>query len=328
MKKRSAIPIPNLDVFSSSLDDPVQPGESIQELSIETIQPNPWQPRREFDPEGLTELVESIQEFGVIEPVVVRSHPETTGYQLIVGERRLRAATQAGLQKIPAVIREASDRDCQLIALAENLHRKDLNPLDTLEGVLNLVALQTGQTPDQIKKVTRQAGTARRENQPLEGEVAEQAQVLQAVLDKTLKISIESFGKQLALLKLPEDLKAAICTQNLPYTKALEVAKLASIEARQALIAKVLADPKTFSVSFLRREVRALKAAQNSSTQTLQNPESTLPLTELATQSRSRVQQAMRKVTKKPPEGKKEQQARKVLAQIAQLADKLESLLE
>src|SRR5690606_22959384 len=105
---------------------------SVEQVDIDLIAPNPHQPRTVFDPEALAELAESIREHGVIQPLIV-SRPDTPGaapYQLIAGERRLLASRQAGLTKVPVVIKEASPQALLELALVENLQRQDLGPLE------------------------------------------------------------------------------------------------------------------------------------------------------------------------------------------------------
>lgn len=98
------------------------------ELLIDEIVPNRLQPRKNFDDEKLEELVQSIRENGILQPVVVQK--SENGYELIVGERRWRASKKAGLKKIPAIIREASSTESLALAIIENIHRHDLNPLE------------------------------------------------------------------------------------------------------------------------------------------------------------------------------------------------------
>lgn len=108
---------------------PVPAGSSFAELPVGAVQPNPRQPRSVFDADQLAELVASIAEVGVLQPVVVRPLGEDR-YELVMGERRLRAAREAGLTVIPAIIRETEDHDLLRDALLENLHRAQLNPLE------------------------------------------------------------------------------------------------------------------------------------------------------------------------------------------------------
>jgi ParB family chromosome partitioning protein len=104
------------------------PGASFAELPVGAIHPNPRQPRQVFDEDALAELTHSIREFGVLQPVVVRADGD--GYELVMGERRLRAALAAGLETIPAIVRSTADDAMLRDALLENIHRAQLNPLE------------------------------------------------------------------------------------------------------------------------------------------------------------------------------------------------------
>ncbi len=108
------------------------------ELSLGDIYPNPDQPRKEFDEGALLDLTNSIREHGVISPIVVNKNPDGT-YMIIAGERRYRAAKNAGLATIPAVIKELDQREIQEISLIENLQREDLNPIEAAYGMKKLM---------------------------------------------------------------------------------------------------------------------------------------------------------------------------------------------
>jgi ParB family transcriptional regulator, chromosome partitioning protein len=103
-----------------------------RELLIDEISPNRFQPRKYFDDDKLEELVASISENGILQPVVVQK--SDTGYELVAGERRWRASKKAGLKKIPAMIREVSDAKALELAIIENIHRQDLNPIEEAEA--------------------------------------------------------------------------------------------------------------------------------------------------------------------------------------------------
>ena len=122
----------------TDLDPGVVPGAVYAELAIGTIEPNPRQPRSVFDPEALAELVHSIREIGLLQPVVVREVGDH--YELIAGERRLRASKEAGLTHIPAIIRATDDDDLLRDALLENLHRSNLNALEEAAAYSQLLA--------------------------------------------------------------------------------------------------------------------------------------------------------------------------------------------
>lgn len=117
---------------------PREGGEELRELPIELISPNPQQPRREFDEVALLALADSIRARGVVQPVLVR---QVVGgrYELIAGERRLRASKLAGLQTIPAIVRPADDRESLEVAIIENLQRENLDPLEEAMGFAHLM---------------------------------------------------------------------------------------------------------------------------------------------------------------------------------------------
>lgn len=115
------------------------PGARFALLDPASIVPNPHQPRVVFDEDALSELVGSIKEIGVLQPVVVRPNPAGEGYELIMGERRLRATRIAGLDTIPAIIRDTEDTDLLRDALVENLHRSQLNPLEEAAAYQQLI---------------------------------------------------------------------------------------------------------------------------------------------------------------------------------------------
>jgi len=123
-------------LISQDLKESVTEIERVKELSIDEIDPNPYQPREYFDKDKLKELAASIKKNGVLQPVVVRR--KGTRYELVLGERRLRAARMAGLSNIPALVRDVDDSSSLKFALLENLQREDLNPLEEAKGYQRL----------------------------------------------------------------------------------------------------------------------------------------------------------------------------------------------
>ena len=105
-------------------------GEIVQQLPVEKIRANRYQPRRDFDERSMDELKESIEQHGILQPVLVRMLPGKTGYEIIAGERRFRAAKLAGHATIPAIVRTMNDAETSEIALIENLQREDLNSVE------------------------------------------------------------------------------------------------------------------------------------------------------------------------------------------------------
>ena len=129
---------------------PVAPPPGPRILAVGEIQPNPFQPRLEFEPEALAELESSIREYGVLQPLVVRKVGE--GFQLVAGERRLRASRNIGLEGVPVVVREVTDSQMLALALVENLQRADLNPIETAKAYRDLLATP-GLTQEEVAKV-------------------------------------------------------------------------------------------------------------------------------------------------------------------------------
>ncbi len=124
-------------------------GSGIAEIPVAQIRPNPRQPRQCMDPSELAELAASIREHGVLQPVIVAHAEDGEGYVLIAGERRWSAAKEAGLDRIPALIKEASPQDMLELALVENLQRADLNPLEEAAAFQQLMT-EFGLTQEQV----------------------------------------------------------------------------------------------------------------------------------------------------------------------------------
>lgn len=122
-------------------------GATYREVAIGDISPNPKQPRTVFDEDDLAELVHSIKEFGLLQPIVVR--PAKRGFELIMGERRWRAASKAGLSTIPAIVRDTGDDDLLRDALLENIHRVQLNPLEEAHAYQQLLE-EFGATQEEL----------------------------------------------------------------------------------------------------------------------------------------------------------------------------------
>ena len=138
---------PTVTAKQDNVMQPVPVGARYQEIPIGQIIPNPKQPRQVFDEDELAELVHSIREFGLLQPIVVRDTPE--GFELIMGERRWRASSKAGLKHIPAIVRETSDEDMLRDALLENIHRVQLNPLEEAAAYQQLLD-EFGVTQEQL----------------------------------------------------------------------------------------------------------------------------------------------------------------------------------
>jgi ParB family transcriptional regulator, chromosome partitioning protein len=139
-KRRGGLGARDLDVLlGTPEDDSVAPDGELQQLRLDRIQPGKFQPRQAMDPERLSELAASIKAQGVIQPIVVRAIAGAR-FEIIAGERRWRAAQQAGLGEIPALVREVSDQAVVAMALIENIQREELTPLEEAQALHRLIA--------------------------------------------------------------------------------------------------------------------------------------------------------------------------------------------
>ena len=193
-----------LDVIfgREGVDIKAKPMSEMAEIAITDIIPNPTQPRHEFDEEALAELADSIRTLGVIQPVTVKRTADGK-YILISGERRWRASQAAGLETLPAYIREVDDTDLHAMALVENLQRKDLNAIEVALGLQRLVD-ECGLTQDALSdKVGMKRSTVsnyiRLLNLPAEVQLALKEGVIS--MGHAKAIAGAEAGKQLALLR-------------------------------------------------------------------------------------------------------------------------------
>lgn len=191
--------------------------EDVVYLDIEEIEPNPFQPRRDFDSESLEELKASIKEKGVIQPILVRRREK--GYELIAGERRLRAAKLLSLNKIPSIIREVKDDESLELSLIENLQREDLNPIDQANAYKYLIE-SFAFSQEKIAKVIGKARTT----------VANTLRLLN--LPKEIQDEIErgriSSGHAKVLLEIADPQKQKYLVREI-ISKSLSVRELESI---------------------------------------------------------------------------------------------------
>ena len=205
----------------------VQTAPAPNTVAIAQIQLPAQQPRRYFDPQKMEQLVLSIKEHGILEPLLVRTLGKPNVYELVAGERRYRAAKAAGLTEIPAVIRELTDEQAVQLALVENLQREDLNPVEETEGILQLLALKlemaVGEVPKLLYRMQHEA----------KGTVAHNVmgssenEVVQAVFASLATMTWESFvNNRLPLLNLPENVLEALQQGKIAYTKAQTIARV------------------------------------------------------------------------------------------------------
>jgi ParB family transcriptional regulator, chromosome partitioning protein len=201
-------------------------GNSALKVPIEKIRPNHLQPRKSFDPEHLAELAASIKEHGLAQPILVSFDPSTDGYELIAGERRLRASELAGLKEIDVVVRNpATEKERLALALIENLQREDLNAIDAALGYLRLM---------------------------------KESQLTQSQLTQIIGKSKSTISNTLRLLELPEDMQKAVQFGRISEGHARALLSVADPIERQALFVRV--EEEKLSVRETEEAARALSA--------------------------------------------------------------------
>jgi ParB family transcriptional regulator, chromosome partitioning protein len=238
-------------------------------IAIALIQLPPSQPRRYFDPDKLEELSHSIQELGILEPLLVR--PVTGGnYELVAGERRYKAAQLAGLTQVPVVVREMDDIVTSKVQLVENLQREDLNPIEETEGILELLALQLEWQRDEvISYLNKMRNVCDRydEDSEVRHNVMSQSetQIIGELFASLGRMSWESFVKnRLPLLNLPSCVLEELRQGKLEYTKARAIAKLKDGESRKQLLEDAIA--YNLSLNEIKRKIQEIEQQVKSST--------------------------------------------------------------
>lgn len=234
--------------------------QSSQTASLEQILLPVKQPRHYFDPERQAQLVQSIREYGILEPLLVRPL-ESGRYELVVGERRYRAAQEIGLKDVPIVVREFDDQQALQVSLIENLQREDLNPIEETEAILELLTIRIGGSPDDVASVLHRANHAKTRGQELEGNVSLQLQIIESALAEIGRFSAESFrSSRLPLLNLPTEVLKALREGKLEFTKARAIARVKDEDQRKSLLK--LAASKNLTLSEIKQKIQEFTATQ------------------------------------------------------------------
>jgi ParB family transcriptional regulator, chromosome partitioning protein len=230
--------------FSKNIEEAQQSAvkSAQQQVSPDKIVPSVFQPRRYFDSEALLELQESIEQLGILEPLVVRESGKDQ-YDLIAGERRWRCAKTLRLEKVPIVIVDLSDEEAYLAALHDNSQREDLNPIDETEYILRLLGHWMKLDIDAVKSVLYKIRNqkARGSDSAEDDKAMETATKIISQVKKGLT-PISFVETRLPLLKLPEDVLDAIRKGEIEYTKAKLVAKIKDPEERTKILAGAIED--------------------------------------------------------------------------------------
>lgn len=231
-------------------------GLRFEEVPISAIRPNAHQPRRNFSEESIKELAASIREVGILQPLVIRS--TQSGFELIAGERRLRAAKEAGLDRVPVLIRQAAESESIEIALVENLQREDLNPLETAAAYQTLMD-GFGFTKDQL---AHRLGKSR------------------AAVTNTLRLT-----------RLPESIRAMVLAEKLSEGHARALLGLETEERMLRVAEKVQAEK--LSVRKTEELVREELAEPRASSEAEQKPHEEQPVADEYEEASRSIQEAL-----------------------------------
>ena len=239
-----------------------EPTRENQSISLEQIQLPTLQPRRYFDEQALNELVTSIKQHGILQPLLVR--PLKGGkYELVAGERRYRAAHTAGLTEVPVVVRDLNENEALQLALIENLQREDLNPVEETEGILQLLSLRLQlAVPEVISLLYRLNNELKGNVNPNVGVSSETTQI-EEVFESLAWMQWSSFIKhRLPLLKLPVEILEALRAGKIAYTKAQAISKVKDEAVRNELLDEAITN--NFSLSQIKEKIQALKPQSDS----------------------------------------------------------------
>jgi ParB family chromosome partitioning protein len=245
----------NIALFDDEDDDENLIADGL--IAIADIYLPKSQPRRYFDPDKMLELQESIKQYGILEPIIVRAID--TGYELVAGERRFRAAKELGLDKIPAVVHQLTTEQAYEIALIENLQREDLNPIEETEAILQILTLKLAIPEKEVtSNLYKMRVTPEQERDEVLTEIANR---VISIFESLQTIKWDSFVvNRLPLLNLPTEVLEALRQGKIEYTKATAIAKVKDAEARENLLNETI--NQGLSLVQIKEKIRDIKTGQ------------------------------------------------------------------
>lgn len=253
----------DFDTFESNIMETATESD-IHEINVNEIRPNPYQPRKTFNEEALNELAESIKNYGVFQPIIVKKG--IRGYDLIAGERRLRASKLAGLEKIPAIVKEFTDDEMREISLLENLQRENLTAIElawAYKGIIDNLDIRQEDLAKKIGKsrshVTNTLGLLNLpedvQKQILNGEISMgHARVLSKMEDEeeAIELAKKVINENISVHGLEELSKNDNVKKRVPNTRRKETSDYSQVESemREILGTNVKIDNKKISIYF------------------------------------------------------------------------------
>lgn len=244
---------------------PLTSGSSkICEVSIDSISLPASQPRRYFDTQKLQQLKDSICTHGILEPLLVRPLGDAGQYELVAGERRYKAAKEAGLTLVPVTIRELTDDEAVQMALVENLQREDLNPVEETEGILQLLRLKLEINLAEVSALLYRMRNEAVGNINQNVLISPEAQKIQTIFSELGSISWESFvTTRLILLSLPAEILESLRSGKIAYTKAQVIARLKDEVQRKELLEEAIT--QNLSLSQIRERIKVIRPRKEES---------------------------------------------------------------
>lgn len=203
----------NFDTIENSIIEEAKTNDQIVEIDLSELRANPYQPRKNFDEEALNELASSIKEHGVFQPIIVKK--SIKGYEIIAGERRFRASKLAGMQTIPAIVKDFSDEEMMQIALLENLQRENLTSIEEAKAYKSIIESMNITQDELAKKV----GKSRSHVTNILGLLKLPASVQNMVLYNKLSMGHARVLSKLDDPKIVEDLAQRVITEDLSVRK-------------------------------------------------------------------------------------------------------------
>lgn len=231
-------------------------------IALSKIVLSSQQPRRYFDAEKLMELSESIKKYGVLENLLVRPIGQNK-YELVAGERRYRAAIEAGLTKVPVTIKQLSDESALQIALIENLQREDLNPIEETEGLLLLIAQNLKISTQDVTSLLYKLNNDNKKNTNHNVMVNSQQESIEQIFREIGGMSWQSFvANRLPLLNLPEEILESLKKGQIAYTKAIAISKIKNKDQRISLLNKAI--ESNLSIREIKEAIKQLQIKDKS----------------------------------------------------------------
>src|SRR5215203_656585 len=250
------------DILGGVARQEAEGADNVRLLSLDALQLPERQPRRYFDPRAMDTLIGSIQRHGILQPLLVRPIAEDRAgeYEIVAGE--------AGLAKVPIVVRQMGDEEAVQYALLENLQREDLNPVEETEGILRLLALVLEKDVENVISLLYRMQNSLRDQAQRKGSNVthnvmgnSEEEVVLGIFDGLGLMTWESFvNNRLPLLNLPDDILEVLRSGRIAYTKARTIARLKNEKEREAVLREAIA--QDLSLTVIRSRVSALLASQ------------------------------------------------------------------